>query len=169
MPERPRGVSRALRAPAWASSASGGSGFFICAQRKIESRPFALFGFDPDAADVAFDDAPVGKRRTLGLSSDFVVCPGRDLNPHSRCRERDFKSLASAGFATRACAENSTHYTTAAAPPSAVGEFCGLSANRGSNRSPSMWQSAPRCDVLAPPRTAPLPWSGGAMSPRPRL
>src|SRR5579883_1251422 len=29
-------------------------------------------------------------------------CPGRDSNPHSRCRETDFKSVASAGFATRA-------------------------------------------------------------------
>ncbi len=31
-----------------------------------------------------------------------VWCPGWDLNPHSRCRKRDFKSLASADFATRA-------------------------------------------------------------------
>ena len=29
-------------------------------------------------------------------------CPGRDLNPHSRCRNTDFKSVASADFATRA-------------------------------------------------------------------
>ena len=29
-------------------------------------------------------------------------CPGWDLNPHSPYGERDFKSLASAGFATRA-------------------------------------------------------------------
>src|SRR5207302_1580143 len=29
-------------------------------------------------------------------------CPGRDLNPHSRCRKTDFKSVASADFATRA-------------------------------------------------------------------
>ena len=29
-------------------------------------------------------------------------CPGRELNPHSRCREEDFKSSASADFATRA-------------------------------------------------------------------
>ena len=31
-----------------------------------------------------------------------IWCPGWDLNPHSRCRKRDFKSLASADFATRA-------------------------------------------------------------------
>jgi hypothetical protein len=30
-------------------------------------------------------------------------CPGRDLNPHSPCGEKDFKSFASASFATRAC------------------------------------------------------------------
>ena len=29
-------------------------------------------------------------------------CPGRDLNPHSPCGEKDFKSFASADFATRA-------------------------------------------------------------------
>jgi hypothetical protein len=29
-------------------------------------------------------------------------CPGWDLNPHSRCRKKDFKSFASADFATRA-------------------------------------------------------------------
>ena len=29
-------------------------------------------------------------------------CPGWESNPHSRCREKDFKSFASAGFATRA-------------------------------------------------------------------
>ncbi len=29
-------------------------------------------------------------------------CPGRDLNPHSPCGEKDFKSFASASFATRA-------------------------------------------------------------------
>src|ERR1035437_3314799 len=29
-------------------------------------------------------------------------CPGRESNPHSRCREKDFKSFASACFATRA-------------------------------------------------------------------
>lgn len=29
-------------------------------------------------------------------------CPGWDLNPHSPCGKRDFKSLASADFATRA-------------------------------------------------------------------
>ena len=33
---------------------------------------------------------------------EILWCPGRDLNPHSRCREKDFKSFASAGFATRA-------------------------------------------------------------------
>jgi hypothetical protein len=29
-------------------------------------------------------------------------CPGRDLNPHSACAKKDFKSFASADFATRA-------------------------------------------------------------------
>jgi hypothetical protein len=32
-----------------------------------------------------------------------VWCPGWDLNPHSRCRKKDFKSFASADSATRAC------------------------------------------------------------------
>jgi hypothetical protein len=41
------------------------------------------------------------------LRSTFVPmsrnwCPGRDLNPHSPCGEKDFKSFASASFATRA-------------------------------------------------------------------
>ena len=41
------------------------------------------------------------------LRSTFVPrpanwCPGRDLNPHSPCGEKDFKSFASADFATRA-------------------------------------------------------------------
>jgi hypothetical protein len=31
-------------------------------------------------------------------------CPGRDLNPHSACAKKDFKSFASANFATRAWA-----------------------------------------------------------------
>ena len=29
-------------------------------------------------------------------------CPGRDLNPHFPCEKKDFKSFASADFATRA-------------------------------------------------------------------
>jgi hypothetical protein len=29
-------------------------------------------------------------------------CPGRDLNPHSAYAKKDFKSFASADFATRA-------------------------------------------------------------------
>ncbi len=41
------------------------------------------------------------------LRSTFVLmspkwCPGRDLNPHSACAKKDFKSFASANFATRA-------------------------------------------------------------------
>lgn len=33
----------------------------------------------------------------------FVMwCPGRDLNPHSSFEKTDFKSVASADFATRA-------------------------------------------------------------------
>jgi hypothetical protein len=39
-------------------------------------------------------------------------CPGRDLNPHSPCGEKDFKSFASADFATRAALEND-HYARA--------------------------------------------------------
>jgi hypothetical protein len=34
--------------------------------------------------------------------TDSKWCPGRDLNPHSPSGEKDFKSFASAGFATRA-------------------------------------------------------------------
>ena len=34
--------------------------------------------------------------------SERKWCPGRDLNPHSTFVKKDFKSFASAGFATRA-------------------------------------------------------------------
>jgi hypothetical protein len=34
-------------------------------------------------------------------------CPGGDLNPHNRFRSADFKSAASADFATRACTKAS--------------------------------------------------------------
>ena len=33
---------------------------------------------------------------------DAKWCPGWDLNPHSPCGKKDFKSFASADFATRA-------------------------------------------------------------------
>ena len=36
------------------------------------------------------------------MSQQKFWCPGWESNPHSRCREKDFKSFASAGFATRA-------------------------------------------------------------------
>src|SRR4051794_11665049 len=36
-------------------------------------------------------------------------CPGWDLNPHSACAKKDFKSFASADFATRAL----LHYSKA--------------------------------------------------------
>lgn len=39
---------------------------------------------------------------SLKISSDLSWCPGWESNPHSRCREKDFKSFASACFATRA-------------------------------------------------------------------
>ena len=39
-------------------------------------------------------------------------CPGRDLNPHFPCEKKDFKSFASADFATRAL----FHTTTATTP-----------------------------------------------------
>src|SRR6476469_4193549 len=41
--------------------------------------------------------------RTLFLLVSLGWCPGRDLNPHSACAKKDFKSFASANFATRAC------------------------------------------------------------------
>jgi hypothetical protein len=40
-------------------------------------------------------------RSTLALER-ANWCPGRDLNPHSACAKKDFKSFASADFATRA-------------------------------------------------------------------
>jgi hypothetical protein len=40
--------------------------------------------------------------RTRFLLGPPKWCPGRDLNPHSPCGEKDFKSFASASFATRA-------------------------------------------------------------------
>ena len=36
------------------------------------------------------------------VSSSKHWCPGRDLNPHFPCEKKDFKSFASADFATRA-------------------------------------------------------------------
>jgi hypothetical protein len=36
------------------------------------------------------------------IINEITWCPGWDLNPHSRCRKKDFKSFASANFATRA-------------------------------------------------------------------
>ena len=41
--------------------------------------------------------------RTTLVSRNAKWCPGRDLNPHSACAKKDFKSFASADFATRAC------------------------------------------------------------------
>src|SRR6476660_1975856 len=38
----------------------------------------------------------------IAFAEGVEWCPGWDLNPHTRCRIRDFKSLASADFATRA-------------------------------------------------------------------
>ena len=52
-------------------------------------------------------------------------CPGRELNPHSRCRESDFKSDASADFATRARWWGRTKCSTKASPRrSALGAAC---------------------------------------------
>ncbi len=53
------------------------------------------------------------------LRTRFVLggrkwCPGRDLNPHFPCEKKDFKSFASADFATRAC---SNHRGTALESP----------------------------------------------------
>ncbi len=36
-------------------------------------------------------------------------CPGWDLNPHGSCLPKDFKSFASADFATRACSKRSIY------------------------------------------------------------
>ncbi len=36
------------------------------------------------------------------VRTSLTWCPGRDLNPHSACAKKDFKSFASADFATRA-------------------------------------------------------------------
>ncbi len=38
-------------------------------------------------------------------------CPGRDLNPHFPCEKKDFKSFASADFATRAEVARALHFT----------------------------------------------------------
>ncbi len=40
--------------------------------------------------------------RTIFLLVSANWCPGWDLNPHSACAKKDFKSFASADFATRA-------------------------------------------------------------------
>lgn len=39
---------------------------------------------------------------------ELLWCPGWESNPHSRCQEKDFKSFASACFATRAKFEKTT-------------------------------------------------------------
>ena len=45
----------------------------------------------------------------FGELAMFSWCPGRDLNPHSPYGETDFKSVASAGFATRALLPHCIH------------------------------------------------------------
>ncbi len=45
-------------------------------------------------------------RSTLALNPSNW-CPGRDLNPHSACAKKDFKSFASADSATRAIKKSS--------------------------------------------------------------
>src|SRR5580693_6431391 len=48
-------------------------------------------------------DSATNCSRIPSCEGCFVCwCPGWELNPHSRCREKDFKSFASADFATRA-------------------------------------------------------------------
>ena len=44
----------------------------------------------------------VATRPPSRVSSSKHWCPGRDLNPHFPCEKKDFKSFASADFATRA-------------------------------------------------------------------
>lgn len=48
------------------------------------------------------DDVSSGGKKKTYRKHTRKWCPGWDLNPHTRCRIRDFKSLASADFATRA-------------------------------------------------------------------
>jgi hypothetical protein len=55
----------------------------------------------------------------------FVWCPGWELNPHSPCGKTDFKSVASADFATRAHLKQTSYEATATSPPVTVGEFVG--------------------------------------------
>ncbi len=43
-----------------------------------------------------------GNRTSPALELKGFWCPGRESNPHFRCRKKDFKSFASASFATRA-------------------------------------------------------------------
>ena len=50
--------------------------------------------------------------RLVALELGIFWCPGWDLNPHSRFRKKDFKSFASADFATRALLHYSQTPTT---------------------------------------------------------
>src|ERR1700677_4813682 len=61
--------------------------------RRISDHDNDTFMFHPSLSVRSF--------KLLTLNSIFW-CPGRELNPHSRCRKADFKSVASADFATRA-------------------------------------------------------------------
>ena len=48
-------------------------------------------------------EGQTGRKQQQDKHSDkYNWCPGRDLNPHFPCEKKDFKSFASADFATRA-------------------------------------------------------------------
>ena len=48
------------------------------------------------------EDQHAENLRSTSVLKPAKWCPGRDLNPHSACAKKDFKSFASADFATRA-------------------------------------------------------------------
>src|SRR5438552_6600201 len=57
---------------------------------------------DATVAEDMHGRQPAHSRQFTEASLTQSWCPGWELNPHSRCREKDFKSFASASFATRA-------------------------------------------------------------------
>ena len=81
-------------------------------------------------------------------------CPGRELNPHSRFREEDFKSSASADFATRARSKQTSYWIIPTFACSTVGEFVGtritfMAVSRSNGDSTAFrYGCMYRCDIV---------------------
>ncbi len=69
-----------------------------------------------------------GNELQMFLKPEIYWCPGRELNPHTRCRITDFKSVASASFATRAHFESKQLTKLPHIAPGRCGGICGESA-----------------------------------------